>query len=177
MLGYRILAELGHLAQHRPAAPGGRARLLPAVGNPGQGLQSGAHRIRVGVVSVVDHRDPVGAGGHLHPVPRYRACRGKRVGYLLDAGTALQRDRARAQRVRDLMIAVHPELDLRLGAFGMQRKTRPGQFVQRHAFGPDVAGTRVGVGRAADPDHPGLGELGHRGDSRVVYVEDDRPRC
>ena len=62
----------------------GRARPA-AAGDPGQCLQAGPHRVGVGVVGVVDHRHAVGAGGHLHPVPRHRAGAGQRGGHLLDA--------------------------------------------------------------------------------------------
>ena len=39
MFGYRVLAEFGHLAQHRPATSGGVA--AAAAGDPGQRLQPG----------------------------------------------------------------------------------------------------------------------------------------
>ncbi len=65
MLGYRVVAELGHLAEHRPAAPFLRRF---AARHPGQRLQPGPHGVRVGVVGVVDDRDAVGAGGDLHAV-------------------------------------------------------------------------------------------------------------
>ena len=51
--------------------------------HPGQRLQAGAHRVRVGVVGVVDDGDAVGAGADLHPVPRRRARGGQRRGHLL----------------------------------------------------------------------------------------------
>lgn len=165
MLGYRVLTQLGHLTQHRPAAAGG----LGLVRDPGQRLQPGPHGVGVGVVGVVDHRHPVAAGGHLHPMPRHRRRRGQRGRDLFNAGPTLQRDRRGAQRVSDLVVAADPESDLGLGIVGMQRKARPGQFVQRHRPRPNVTGVVP-----ADPHHPGRGQLGHRRHRGVISVEDDR---
>ena len=61
VLERRGVAELAHLAQHRPAGP--------VAGHADQGLQGGPHRLGVRVVGVVDHRDAVGAFGHLHTPP------------------------------------------------------------------------------------------------------------
>ena len=60
--------ELGHPAQHGPGA---------AAGCPtdGQRLQRRPHRLRVGVVGVVDHGDAVRTVGDLHPPPGRRARR------------------------------------------------------------------------------------------------------
>ena len=176
MLGYGVRAELGHLAQHRPAAPGARALVPPAAGDPGQRLQPRPHRIGVGVVGVIDHGYPVGPIRHLHPVPRHRPGAGQCRRHLVDTGSAFQRDRAGAQRVGDLMVAVDRELDLRLwlaDSFRVHREPRPGQFVQRHRSGPDVRG---GALAATDPDHPRRGYLGHGRHHRIVGVEYDHPR-
>ena len=89
VLGNRVVAELGHLAQYSPAAS--------ATPHPGQRLQTGPHRVRIGVVGVVDHGDAVGAGAHLHPVPRGRPGAGKGFGDLTKAGSALECDRRRGQ--------------------------------------------------------------------------------
>ena len=168
MLGYRVVAEFGHLAEHRPtaAAPGALRRTGPS--HPGQCLQPGPHRVRVGVVGVVDHGHAVGARAHLHAVPRHRARRRKRRRDLIEASPALQRDRGRAQRVGHLMITVHRQLDV----------------------GPaPAAACRVNLGRASsssatssaqtsapgerdDPHHARGGAVRHRGHHAVVGVED-----
>lgn len=166
MLGYRVVTEFAHLAQHRPTAP-----LRFAVGDPGQRLQTGAHRVGVGVVGVVDDRHAIGAGGHLHAVPRRRARHGKGVRHLLQPGAAFQGDRSGGQCIADLMVAVHTEPYVHRVIAGVHGELWPGQLVQRHRSGPDVTALA-----AADPDHPGRGHLGHRGHRWVVGVEDDHTR-
>ncbi len=58
----------------RPSCAGVSARSC----HHGQRLQAGLHRVGVGVVGVVDDGHAVGAGVHLHAVPRRRARGGQR---------------------------------------------------------------------------------------------------
>ncbi|VBA39948.1 hypothetical protein LAUMK191_03209 [Mycobacterium attenuatum] len=172
MLGYGVGAKFCHLTQNRPAAPLGGA-VDPAagatVGNPGQRLQTGPHGVRVGVIGVVDHRYPVRAGGHLHPMPRHRTRGAKRGCHLIEGGAAFQPDGGRTQRVGDLVVAGDAQLDLSRSIAAVHGELRPGQLVQRHRPGPHVCG----AASPTDTNHPRRGHLGHRRHHGVVGIEDD----
>ena len=68
----RPRTQLEHVAQHRPAAAPGRSRQ-----HAGHGVEGGAHRLRVGVVGVVDDQHAVVPLGQLHPPPRTRPSGGQ----------------------------------------------------------------------------------------------------
>ncbi len=71
VIGGSGLAELGHLAEYRDASP--------VAGSLREVLERGAHRVRVGVVRVVDH-EAATRQRRLLAAPRATAgCRGRLV--------------------------------------------------------------------------------------------------
>ena len=75
-----VVAELGHVAEHRD----GPARLAAA--HDGERLERGAHRLGVGVVGVVDDGDAVGALDDLHAPARLRRRGAEQLGDAGDVG-------------------------------------------------------------------------------------------
>ena len=128
----------------RRAPPSCAARRpAPAVGHPGQRLQPGPHRVRVGVVRVVDDGHAVGAGAR-------PACGAATP----DPPPPAPRPPARRLAPHSsATAAAHSALDTWwspctasatsvCAAGGVQREARPGQLVERDVVRPDVRARR-----------------------------------
>ena len=144
-----------------------------APSHPGQRLQPGPHRVRVGVVGVVDHRHPVGAGADLHPVtatpgrpPASAAATCSTVAPHSSATAAAH------SALRHLVVAVHGQRDVdwRL-APRVQGEPRPGQLVERRPARPTRRLRRCRLTRTTRA----AVIVGHRRHRRVVDVEDHHP--
>ena len=128
--------ELGHLAEHRPGPP--------APGHRGQRPQRGGHRLRVGVVGVVDDEHAVRPLGDLHPPPATAAR--PRPSAAATAGSGMPSSSATAAAASELPTWCSPCTASVTG-------TRPGRrspavnegvprVVQGHVHGADVGGRR-----------------------------------
>ncbi|OOL27810.1 hypothetical protein GQ85_36335, partial [Rhodococcus rhodochrous] len=80
-----LVTEFAHLPQHRPGPP----RAVAGAGHGHQRLERRPHRVRVGVVRVVDDGDAVGTAAHVHSVRRHRTGTAERGRDLLGRGAAL----------------------------------------------------------------------------------------
>ena len=156
-------AELEHLAEHRDRAP------VPP-GQDGQRLERGAHRVRVGVVGVVDDGDAVGPVDHVHAV-RAEGVRGAEPGgHLVEVEPDGERRGGRAERVVHVVLADEPQRRPRRSARSSprphERERRAPGAVEAHVADAD----RRLRGGAERHDVAGR-ERRHRGHARVVGVE------
>ena len=136
-------AELGHLAEHRPGAP--------AAADDRQRAQRGLHRVRVGVVGVVDQGDAAGQFGDLHP-PAGRRPR-PRSAPAATPSTDMPTARPTAAAVSALPTWCAPttaQRHRRAALRGDQGEPGPVRVVLGDVLGPDQR-----AGGAADGDHLG----------------------
>ena len=126
-----LVAQLGHLAEHRPAAS--------AAGHGHQRLERGPYRLRVGVVGVVDHGHAVGPLGDLHaPAAARYGCRAAASATSASGTPELQRDGGRGQRVGDHVRAVELQRDLAARPAACPGGTAPGPPSNVSVVGPHV---------------------------------------
>ena len=159
--------ELEHLAEHRD-----RATVPP--GQDGQRLERGAHRVRVGVVGVVDDGDAVGPVDHVHAV-RAEGVRGAEARRRPRPGRARRRAprprrRGRCARGARRRAAATTSAVCSASPAPHQGERRPPGAVETHVAHAD---RRVGCGTERH-DVPGR-ERRHRGHARVVGVEHGHP--
>ena len=154
--------EFGQVSQDRHGAPP-----PPNVGQRAQGGRGGGG---VGVVRVVDHRDPIRPVEHVHPSWRHGTQVAQRLGHLVHRHAERQPDRRHRQRVRHLVGTGHPQPHRRRPALGHQPVVGAPPLVQGHLLRPDV-----GVGGLPIPEHPGRGVLRHRRHLWIIGVQDRQP--
>ena len=155
-------AQLEHLAEH-----GDRAGPRPAAADRGQRLERGAHRVGVGVVGVVEHRDAVGALGELHPGGRGGGRGRQRGDHGVEGYVEGQRHRGDGGGVGGVVLADQAERHACAA-----RRRPPGRRSAGRASSSRTSSKRTSASAAAaEACHPGRRTRGHRGDQRVVGVE------
>ncbi len=159
MLVVRGRAQLPHPPEHGPGPP--------AAAHLDQGLQGRPHRLRVGVVSVVDDRDTVAGDGDLHPPPAAGPGPGQRGRGALRREPQTDRDRRSGQRVRDVMRTDEIQRDRMAFTGGEQVEPCTPVVVDADAPRP-----YIGPRALAERDDLAAGLGRHRRDQRVVDVQD-----
>ena len=142
-----------------------------AAADRGERLQRGAHRLRVGVVGVVDHDGAVGALGQLHPPPahRRRAARAGSPPRRAAGRTPGRRPRRRARCRPGARRRGAARRSPSRPAVTSRNRGRP-RSSDVTLGGADVRGRRL-----AERDDPRGGAARHREHERVVGVEHRDP--